>query len=139
MSLQESDEAAKAVQKTQNRIPLDYLKDQILAEHLLPRPGHLGHITVLMLELKNGFIVIGKSAPADPENYNAELGVRFAREDAIRQLWPLFAFALRCDMAGQSVGDDIALYWASEAPESVTLAELDDMDTERANAAPAGD
>jgi hypothetical protein len=39
--------------------------------------------------------VIGKSAPASPENFNAELGKKFAYEDAVRQLWPLMGFALR--------------------------------------------
>jgi hypothetical protein len=45
--------------------------------------------------MKNGFIVIGHSAPASPENFNAELGRKFAYENAIRQLWPLMGFALR--------------------------------------------
>lgn len=56
--------------------------------------GHVATLTICMLVMRNGFIVLGKSAPASPENFNAELGQRFAREDAIRQLWPLMAFAL---------------------------------------------
>ncbi len=52
-------------------------------------------LTLCFVEMKNGYIVVGKSAPASPENFNAELGKKFAYEDAIRQLWPLMGFALR--------------------------------------------
>lgn len=59
----------------------------------------LGLLTICIVVMKNGFTVIGKSAPASPENFNAELGKRFAYEDAIRQLWPLMGFALRDKLA----------------------------------------
>lgn len=51
--------------------------------------------TLCTIVLKNGFVVIGKAAPADPANYDAELGRKFAREDAIRQIWPIMGYALR--------------------------------------------
>ena len=60
-----------------------------------PSNDSLNLLTVSVLTMKNGFTVIGKSAPADPVNFNAELGKKFAREDAIRQLWPLMGYALR--------------------------------------------
>lgn len=107
MSLQETDAASAAVQKTPNRISLAYIESQIAAIELLGPPQTSQHLTVLAVTLKNGFVVIGKSAPADPENYDAELGFKFAREDAIRQCWPLFAFALRCDLEGISVEEDL--------------------------------
>jgi hypothetical protein len=44
---------------------------------------------------QNGFAVVGKSAPADPSNYDEELGKRFAKEDCIRQLWQLEGYLLR--------------------------------------------
>jgi N4 Gp49/Sf6 Gp66 family protein len=106
MSLQETDAASAAVQKTPNRIPLAYIESQILAEQWIDVPG-MQHVTLLGVTLKNGFVVFGKSVPADPENFDAELGKRFAREDAIRQCWPLFAFALRCDLEGISVEEDL--------------------------------
>ena len=61
----------------------------------LPRDTPLQTLSVCVLVMKNGFTVIGKSAPASPENFNAELGRKFAYEDAIRQLWPLMGYALR--------------------------------------------
>ena len=52
-------------------------------------------LSICILAMNNGFTVIGKSAPASPENFNAEYGKKLAYEDAIRQLWPLMGFALR--------------------------------------------
>lgn len=52
-------------------------------------------LTICILVMRNGFTVIGKSAPASPENFDVEKGKRFAYEDAIKQLWPLEGYALR--------------------------------------------
>ena len=56
----------------------------------------LNLLTVHIIMLRNGFIVVGKSAPADAANFNEELGRKFAREDAIRQIWPLMGYAMSC-------------------------------------------
>ena len=53
----------------------------------------LNTLTICILVMRNGFVIIGKSAPMSPENFNADIGKKFAYEDAIRQLWPLMAFA----------------------------------------------
>lgn len=60
----------------------------------------LAYLSICLLVMNNGFTVIGKSAPASPANFNADLGRQFAYEDAIRQLWPLMGFALRDKLAG---------------------------------------
>lgn len=52
-------------------------------------------LTICVLVLDNGWTVMGKSAPASAENFNAEKGAVFAYEDAIRQLWPLEGYLLR--------------------------------------------
>lgn len=57
-------------------------------------------LTLCVIVLRNGFTIVGKSACASPENYNAEVGCRVAREDAIRQVWPLMGYALREKLAG---------------------------------------
>lgn len=59
----------------------------------------LGVLSICILVMRNGFTVIGKSAPASPENFNEELGKKFAYEDAVRQLWPLEGYALRESLA----------------------------------------
>ncbi len=61
----------------------------------VPRCRELDLLSICILVMQNGFVIIGKSAPASAENFNAELGRKFAYEDAIRQLWPLMGFALR--------------------------------------------
>ncbi len=62
--------------------------------------GSLKLLSICILVMKNGFTVIGKSAPASPENFNLALGQKFAYEDAVRQLWPLMGFALRDKLHG---------------------------------------
>lgn len=59
----------------------------------------LASLTICILVMQNGFTVIGKSAPASPENFDEEKGKRFAYEDAIKQLWPLEGYALREKLA----------------------------------------
>lgn len=93
-SLRLSDEASKEVQKTPNRVTLDSMLAKIVAEDYI-NPPSIPHLTLCVLVLENGFSLVGKSAPADPENFNAELAKKFAKEDAVRQMWPLEAYALR--------------------------------------------
>lgn len=52
-----------------------------------------------VLQMKNGFYVVGESAPASRANYDPELGRKFARENAIRKLWKLEGYALREKLA----------------------------------------
>ncbi len=64
-------------------------------------PEQLAVLTVCLVVMKNGFTVIGKAAPASPENFNVDLGRKYAYEDGVRQLWPLMGFALRDQLAGR--------------------------------------
>lgn len=57
--------------------------------------NHLDTLTLCLLVLKNGFTVIGHSAPADPANYDVNLGRKLAYENAVRQVWPLMGYALK--------------------------------------------
>lgn len=93
-SLRISDEASKEVQKTPNRVTLDSMIAKIVTEDYI-HPPTIPHMTICVITLANGFALVGKSAPADAENFNLELGRKFAKEDAIRQMWPLEAYALR--------------------------------------------
>lgn len=52
-------------------------------------------LTICLLVTRNGFTLIGKNAPASPDNFDAELGRKLAYEDAVRQMWPLMGYALR--------------------------------------------
>jgi hypothetical protein len=56
-------------------------------------------LTICIMTMSNGFTLVGKSAPASPENFDPEKGRRFAYEDAIKQLWPLEGYVLREKLA----------------------------------------
>ena len=54
----------------------------------------LGLLTFCVLVLKNGFTVTGESACASPENFNAEIGQKIARQNAVAKIWPLMGYEL---------------------------------------------
>ena len=58
-------------------------------------PIGLGLLTICVLTLRNGFTVLGQSACASPENFDAGLGRKIARADAANKVWPLMGYALR--------------------------------------------
>lgn len=113
MSLQETDREAAAVAKAprvrlvdiENRIGtvfhttadkavMDSSAEMTLGNFASAKDS-LCLLSLCIIVMRNGFVVVGKSAPASPENFNADLGRKFAYEDAIRQLWPLEGYTLR--------------------------------------------
>lgn len=57
-------------------------------------------LTFCVLVLRNGFTVTGESACASPENFNAEIGSKIARTNAVNKVWPLMGYALRNKLSG---------------------------------------
>lgn len=57
--------------------------------------GPLGLLTICVLVLKNGFTVTGESACASPENFDAEMGSKIARQNAVAKIWPLMGYELK--------------------------------------------
>jgi len=57
-------------------------------------------LTFCVLVLRNGFTVTGESACASPENFDAEIGRKVARANAIGKCWPLLGYALKSSLAG---------------------------------------
>lgn len=96
-TLETGEALAAAVQKTPHRVTLDSLKAKITAEEYF-HPTFAPHLTVCVLLTENGFTLVGKSAPADPANFDAEAGRRFAYDDALRQLWAFEGYLLRDTM-----------------------------------------
>jgi hypothetical protein len=105
-SLQVTDDDAKAVQKTPNRVSLDQIKEKIAAQYTftldkvlydvpVPAGFHPETYTLAIIVMDNGWVLNGESAPADPENFDAELGKKFALENAMRKIWPLEGYLLR--------------------------------------------
>ena len=62
---------------------------------------NLGLLTFCVLGLRNGFTVTGESACASPENFNAEIGRRVARENAVDKIWPLMGYELKSSIANR--------------------------------------
>ena len=58
-------------------------------------PQALGLLTFCVLVLRNGFTVTGESACASQENFDAELGRKIARQNAVSKMWPLMGYALK--------------------------------------------
>lgn len=94
-SLEITDAESAAVQKTAHRVTLQDLEDQIEVVDYI-NPEIAPQMTIAVMKMKNGYVVLGQTAPADPENFNADLGKKFAREDAVRKVWPLLGFTM-CD------------------------------------------
>ena len=75
-----------------------------------PRPAEedlaaLDLLTFCVLVMKNGFTVTGESACASPENFDAELGRKIARQNAVAKIWPLMGYELRSQLAAEARGD----------------------------------
>lgn len=99
--------------KTAPRVTPADIEDNIVSEHYFTaRDGRRGALheetypdnadlapldllTFCVLVLQNGFTVTGESACASPENFDAEIGRRIARENAVQKIWPLMGYALK--------------------------------------------
>ena len=75
----------------------DYVSDD--------RPAALELLTFCVLELRNGFTVTGESACASPENFNAEIGRKIARANAVQKIWPLMGYELRTRLHERALFD----------------------------------
>lgn len=109
MSLEATEKECAAV-AIAPRVSLESMKAKIAAQYEfiaseavtaigMPAVDSLGLLSVCILVMQNGFVLIGKSAPASPANFNRDLGRKLAYEDAIQQLWPLEGYALRDRLA----------------------------------------
>jgi hypothetical protein len=92
-SLEVSDQEAADMQKSKHRVTLENLLGKIVHEDYI-HPEMAPHMTIAVLMTANGFVLVGKAAPADPANFDEALGRKFAKEDAIRQLWALEGYLL---------------------------------------------
>lgn len=62
-------------------------------------PKELDLLTFCVLVLRNGFTVTGESACASPENFDAEIGRKIARANAVQKMWPLMGYELKTKLA----------------------------------------
>lgn len=96
------------------RVTLDHIESTITGEHYFTawegrtganmespevRPHEnqkvLETLTFCVLSLRNGFMVTGESACASPENFDAEIGRKIARDNAVQKIWALEGYLLK--------------------------------------------
>ncbi len=90
---QEIEQDIQAKDLTAPRITPDDLDAKIAGEHYHHFTGTT--MTVCCLVLVNGFAVVGQSAAASPDNFDAEIGRKIARADARDKIWQLEGYLLR--------------------------------------------
>jgi hypothetical protein len=111
----EATEAECAQGRMAPRVSLTDIESAIVARYDLTGasaigaecPAHesLDVLSICIVVMRNGFTLIGKAAPASPANFDRELGIKLAYEDAVRQVWPLMGYALRDRILAQAKGD----------------------------------
>lgn len=75
------------------RLSPTLINETIVAEQYYVFPGTV--CTICCLTLRNGFNVIGQSAPASPENFDESVGRRIAKDDARNKIWALEGYLLK--------------------------------------------
>ena len=78
---------------TAPRVTPERLEEVIINEQYHQFPGTT--VTICLLLLENGFSVVGESACASIENFDADLGRRIARDNAKNKIWALEGYVLR--------------------------------------------
>lgn len=58
-----------------------------------------GRTTICQLTMRNGFTVDGKSACVDKNEFNAELGNKYARAQAVEKVWMFLGYDLQNKLA----------------------------------------
>jgi len=132
MDIETADRLA-AIAATAPRVSLASIRDKIKACYYFtgaeavgpnrPAMPELASLSICIIVMKNGWTVLGKSAPASPANFDPDLGMRLAREDAERQLWPLEGYLLRnrlygSEQAGMTPDSMTEAYLAREAADT---------------------
>lgn len=65
-------------------------------EERIAKVDYLGQetTTICIITMANGFKFIGHSTPASPENFDADVGQRYAYDNAFKQIWSHEAYLL---------------------------------------------
>lgn len=78
---------------TAPRVTPDDLDAEIVGEEYYNFPGTT--VTICLLTLKNKYNLVGESACASTENFDEEIGMQLAKDNAKNKLWGLLGFRLR--------------------------------------------
>lgn len=83
-----------------NRVGFEYRNGAYTTKYTNESDQALSLLTFCVLVLANGFTVTGESACASPENFDAEIGKKIARANAVQKIWPLMGYELRTTLSG---------------------------------------
>lgn len=75
-----------------NKITKEFLESEIISVEYNRLQGTLTHCTITV---KSGFVFTGESVCVDPNNFDQELGEKFAYEQELDQMWMPYSFWLR--------------------------------------------
>lgn len=67
------------------RVTREYLESKIVSENYMQPAGTT--LTLCLLGLDNGIVITGDAACLNPEDFNAEMGRKIARAEAINKMW----------------------------------------------------
>lgn len=123
MNDQQIEDEIKAKGKTAARVTPDHIASIIASEHYFTaadgarfahvqksetycvkipdQPDALELLTFCVLVLRNGFTVTGESACESPENFDAEIGRKIARQNAVNKIWMLEGYLLKQKLSEQ--------------------------------------
>jgi hypothetical protein len=62
-----------------------------------------GKVTVVTVQLKNGFTVVKSSACVDPDNYDEKIGAEICLERIKNELWQLEGYLLQNELFNKGV------------------------------------
>lgn len=79
------------------RLSPTQISEQIVSEQFYIFPNTV--MTVCCLNLRNGYNVIGTSAPVSVENFDEEVGRNIARDKAREQIWALEGYLLKSKLS----------------------------------------
>lgn len=85
------------------RLSMADIQSTIVGESYHRVPGST--FMVCFLTLRNGFIVTGESACADPEAYDQATGEKYARQNAVEKIWTLEGYLLRERLQQSALSD----------------------------------
>lgn len=92
-TLADGERQAAEVQKPRtDRITLADLHARVVDTAYM-RPLFDETVIICAVQLDNGFVLVGVSAPMDRANFDEDFGQQLAFDDAIRQAYPLVVFA----------------------------------------------
>ncbi len=101
MNYETIEQEIKAKGLTAPRVTPDQVNAEIVGEAYTVLPN--GRTTVCQLTLRNGFTVEGISAAVSIENFDAEIGNKVARQNAVGKVWELLGFRLRDELSRPAI------------------------------------